>query len=65
MLLQTITIADYRYARARDEVDFIACMRPDVRSPYIPLREFYLCYCEAGFAEGQLGDAQILLAREG
>ena len=24
---------------------------------------FYLCYCEAGFAEGYLGDAQMLLAR--
>ena len=25
--------------------------------------EFYLAYCEAGFATGALGDAQILLAR--
>ncbi len=24
---------------------------------------FYLCYCEAGFAEGYLGDAQMLFAR--
>ncbi len=24
---------------------------------------FYLCYCEAGFAEGYLGDAQMLLSR--
>ena len=24
--------------------------------------EFYLCYCEAGFTEGQLGDVQVLLA---
>ena len=32
---------------------------------FIRLWEFYLCYCEAGFAEGQLGDAQILLARPG
>lgn len=24
---------------------------------------FYLCYCEAGFAEGYLGDAQMLLGR--
>ncbi|MGA8890218.1 MAG: cyclopropane-fatty-acyl-phospholipid synthase family protein [Anaeromyxobacteraceae bacterium] len=24
---------------------------------------YYLCYCEAGFAEGYLGDAQMLLAR--
>jgi cyclopropane-fatty-acyl-phospholipid synthase len=32
---------------------------------FIRLWDFYLCYCEAGFAEGQLGDAQILLARAG
>jgi len=32
---------------------------------FIRLWEYYLCYCEAGFAEGQLGDAQILLARAG
>jgi cyclopropane-fatty-acyl-phospholipid synthase len=119
MLLQTITIADHRYARARDEVDFIkryvfpgACIpavsalaeamarASDFRilaledigphyattlaswrrnflanlepvralgypETFIRLWEFYLCYCEAGFAEGQLGDAQILMAREG
>jgi cyclopropane-fatty-acyl-phospholipid synthase len=119
MALQTITIADHRYERARDEVDFIkryvfpgACIpsvsalagamashsdfrilalddigthyattlarwRENFRAniqevrrigypeSFIRLWEFYLCYCEAGFAEGQLGDAQILLAREG
>jgi cyclopropane-fatty-acyl-phospholipid synthase len=27
--------------------------------------EFYLAYCEAGFASRALGDAQLLLAREG
>jgi cyclopropane-fatty-acyl-phospholipid synthase len=32
---------------------------------FIRLWEYYLCYCEAGFAEGTLGDAQILLARAG
>lgn len=26
--------------------------------------EFYLCYCEGGFAEGALGDAQIVLRNE-
>ena len=25
--------------------------------------DFFLAYCEAGFAEGYLGDAQMLLAR--
>ncbi len=32
---------------------------------FIRMWEFYLCYCEAGFAERQLGDVQMLLAREG
>jgi cyclopropane-fatty-acyl-phospholipid synthase len=32
---------------------------------FIRMWEFYLCYCEAGFAERQLGDVQMLLSREG
>jgi len=32
---------------------------------FVRLWEFYLCYCEAGFAERQLGDVQMILAREG
>jgi cyclopropane-fatty-acyl-phospholipid synthase len=117
MLLQSITIADHRYAGARDEVDFIKryvfpgatipavsalasamAESSDLRilaledigphyattlarwrsnflanlgqvraqgfpDTFIRLWEYYLCYCEAGFAEGQLGDAQILLTR--
>jgi cyclopropane-fatty-acyl-phospholipid synthase len=119
MMLQSITIADHRYARARDEVDFIkryvfpgACIpsvsalatamaeSSDLRilalediglhyattlahwranflanlgrvralgfpETFVRLWEFYLCYCEAGFAEGQLGNAQILFERSG
>jgi cyclopropane-fatty-acyl-phospholipid synthase len=29
----------------------------------VRLWEFYLCYCEGGFAERQLGDVQMLLAK--
>lgn len=119
MLLQSITIADRHYARARDEVDFIkryifpGCCIPavsalaqamadssdlrivhledigphyattlarwrenffaslkDVRALGYPdtfnrMWEFYLCYCEAGFAERTLGDVQMLLTRDG
>jgi cyclopropane-fatty-acyl-phospholipid synthase len=119
MMLQSITIADHRYERARDEVDFIkryvfpgACIpsvsalaaamadSSDLRilalddiglhyattlahwrsnfeanlggvralgfpETFLRLWEFYLCYCEAGFAEGQLGDAQMLFERSG
>ena len=30
---------------------------------FIRMWAFYLCYCEAGFAERYIGDAQILLAK--
>ena len=119
MLLQSITIADRHYERARDEVDFIkryifpGCCIPSVGAltaamvassdlrlvhledigphyattlaawrrnfhanldrvralgypdTFVRLWEFYLCYCEAGFAERALGDVQMLLTREG
>ena len=118
MLLQSITIAEDHYARARDEVDFIkryifpGCCIPstgalvqamsassdfrvldvedigphyattlarwrenflarldDVRAlgysdAFARMWEFYLCYCEAGFAERALGDVQMLLVRD-
>ncbi len=118
MLLQSITIADQRFAAARDDVDFIkryifpGCCIPSVTAladamtassdlrivhlddiglhyattlarwrenlfanldrvralgypdTFIRMWEFYLCYCEAGFAERALGDVQMLLARD-
>jgi cyclopropane-fatty-acyl-phospholipid synthase len=30
---------------------------------FIRLWEYYLCYCEGGFAERQLGDVQLLLTK--
>ena len=30
---------------------------------FLRMWEFYFSYCEGGFAEGALGDAQILLAK--
>jgi cyclopropane-fatty-acyl-phospholipid synthase len=30
---------------------------------FLRMWEFYFCYCEGGFAEGALGDAQILLTK--
>ncbi|MCE3284773.1 MAG: Cyclopropane-fatty-acyl-phospholipid synthase [Steroidobacteraceae bacterium] len=119
MLLQSITLADRHYARARDEVDFIkryifpGCCIPSVGAltaalvassdlrlvhledigphyattlaawrrnfhanldrvralgyppTFVRLWEFYLSYCEAGFAERALGDVQMVLTREG
>lgn len=32
---------------------------------FVRLWEFYLCYCEGGFAERQLGDVQMLLLKPG
>jgi cyclopropane-fatty-acyl-phospholipid synthase len=32
---------------------------------FIRMWEFYLCYCEAGFAERALGNVQMLVTREG
>jgi cyclopropane-fatty-acyl-phospholipid synthase len=32
---------------------------------FIRMWEFYLCYCEAGFAEGALGDVQMHLVKPG
>ncbi len=119
MMLQAITIADQRYAAARDSVDFIqryifpgSCI-PSVAAicdavarvtdlrlvdlydigrhyattlriwrenmfanldrvralgypeEFIRMWEFYFCYCEGGFAEGVLGDAQLLLVKPG
>ena len=32
---------------------------------FIRLWRYYLCYCEAGFAEGYLGDVQLVLERPG
>ncbi|HEX5650023.1 MAG TPA: cyclopropane-fatty-acyl-phospholipid synthase family protein [Steroidobacteraceae bacterium] len=119
MVLQSITIADRQYARARDEVDFIkryifpgSCIpsvgalteamiaHSDLRlvhledigphyattlaawrrnfhvnldevralgypDSFVRMWEYYLCYCEAGFAERALGDVQMVLTREG
>ena len=117
MLLQTITIADDQYERAKRSVDFIqryifpggslssirvleesiarnSDMRlhhkedigldyattlshwrkrifarlADVRAlgypeTFIRMWEFYLCYCEGGFRERAISNAQLLLAK--
>jgi cyclopropane-fatty-acyl-phospholipid synthase len=33
--------------------------------PFLRLWLYYLCYCEGGFAEGYVGDAQLLLRKAG
>ena len=42
-----------------------AVRRLGLSDQFIRLWEFYLCYCEGGFAERQLGDVQMLLTKPG
>ena len=42
-----------------------AVLRLGYGAAFARLWEFYLCYCEAGFAERALGDVQMLLAKPG
>ena len=42
-----------------------AVRRLGMSEQFIRLWEFYLCYCEGGFAERQLGDVQMLLTKPG
>jgi cyclopropane-fatty-acyl-phospholipid synthase len=119
MLLQAITIADQRYERAKNSVDFIqryifpgSCLpsvtamtasitrSSDLRllhlqdigphyattlrkwrenlfgnldkvkalgysDTFLRMWEYYLCYCEGGFAERVIGDVHMLLAKPG
>jgi cyclopropane-fatty-acyl-phospholipid synthase len=119
MLLQSITIADQRYERAKRSVDFIqryifpgSCIPsvaaltaslarssdlrvfdmddigphyattlahwrqrfranlPRIRAlgydeTFVRMWEYYLCYCEGGFAERVIGDVQMLLVKPG
>jgi len=56
----TRTLAEWRR-------NFLTAL-PQVRAlgypdSFVRLWEFYLCYCEGGFAERQLGDVQILLTK--
>jgi len=57
------------YARTLSEWRRNFCTHlPEVRrlgyaDSFVRLWEFYLCYCEGGFAERQLGDVQIVLTK--
>ncbi|MEI7706601.1 MAG: class I SAM-dependent methyltransferase, partial [Deltaproteobacteria bacterium] len=53
------TLAAWRDNLARN-ADAVAKLTDD---RFRRIWHFYLCYCEAGFAEGYLGDAQMLFAR--
>jgi cyclopropane-fatty-acyl-phospholipid synthase len=53
------TLAEWRHNLARHREQVEAITEPRFRR----LWHFYLCYCEASFAEGYIGDAQMVLAR--
>lgn len=53
------TLAAWRENLARHGAEVEAITEPRFRR----LWHFYLCYCEAAFAEGYIGDAQMLLSR--
>jgi cyclopropane-fatty-acyl-phospholipid synthase len=55
------TLAAWRENLARN-ADAVAALTEE---RFRRIWHFYLCYCEAGFAERYLGDAQMLLARPG
>ncbi|MDX1432856.1 MAG: cyclopropane-fatty-acyl-phospholipid synthase family protein, partial [Gammaproteobacteria bacterium] len=56
------TLARWREAFRAREREVRALGYP---TRFIRLWEYYLCYCEAGFAEGYLGDVQMLLEKPG
>jgi len=56
------TLADWR---ARFHANLPAVRALGYPESFVRMWEFYLCYCEAGFAERQLGDVQMQLSRSG
>jgi cyclopropane-fatty-acyl-phospholipid synthase len=54
------TLAAWRHNVFRDPDAIRAMGYPE---EFLRLWEFYLCYCEGGFAERQIGDLQILLTK--
>jgi cyclopropane-fatty-acyl-phospholipid synthase len=56
------TLAQWR-ENFRGKLD--AVRRLGYSEQFIRLWEFYLCYCEGGFLERQLGDVQMLLTKPG
>jgi cyclopropane-fatty-acyl-phospholipid synthase len=54
------TLAEWRHNFFRNEAAIRALGYPD---EFIRMWEFYLCYCEGGFAERALGDVHMLLVK--
>jgi cyclopropane-fatty-acyl-phospholipid synthase len=54
------TLADWRHNVFAD-TDAIRAL--GYSDEFLRLWEFYLCYCEGGFAERHIGDVQMLLTK--
>jgi cyclopropane-fatty-acyl-phospholipid synthase len=52
-----------RHWRERLYANADAVRQLDLSEEFLRMWEFYLCYCEGGFAERALGDVQLLLAK--
>lgn len=57
-----LTLREWR-RRFFARVDEVRSLGYDER--FVRMWEFYLCYCEGGFLERSIGDAQLLLAKPG
>ncbi|AFJ01513.1 S-adenosyl-L-methionine dependent methyltransferase [Methylophaga frappieri] len=55
-----LTLAEWRH-RFMSQLDTIR--RQGYPDEFIRMWEFYLCYCEGGFAERTIGDVQLLFAK--
>lgn len=56
------TLVEWRRRFEQHEADVRALGYPPA---FLRLWRYYLCYCEAGFRERSIGDAQLLFARRG
>ena len=54
-----------RHWRERFFANLAAVRKLGYPESFVRLWEYYLCYCEGGFAERQLGDVQMLLTKPG
>lgn len=56
------TLAEWRQ-NVHARIDEVKALGLD--DAFVRLWDFYLCYCEGGFAERTIGDAQLIMERSG
>ena len=65
MLLMTVYALTLKHWRMRFLANLDAVRRLGYAEEFIRMWEYYLCYCEAGFRERNLGLVQVVLAKPG